>query len=592
MSLASMERELVREELAEPLRRVLGWLMSLENQPGQLLCPAHQIEHTGKSAGALVIACALAKHDPEADQDKLLDVARRLGKRLVGRLQREGDSTCFTFRPGRHDPYNCSNNVIDGGACSDALAELVQTFDERLEPGEREEFAQASIKHAQTYLRYAVMDKGIPAQKAWAMTGVAQAYGLSGHDVLELTVREGVQLLAAAQNEDGSFPYHPLDQKPGHAGASDVSAFYQSRVTAFTLFALQKVGLDPTSGSYDEPIRRGLEFLMALQGPDGRKVQGVEAKPWYWAGPYEVASHPFDTYALAEGWRLFRKFPLARGARLSFESWVAHLTAEGEPRDHMADAGTSYQCPAFWAGHASWMARSLPMLEKIYQLPDPPPVVGVGLALSVQHFASVDLVRLEDDEVVAWVRGARPPFNVHHGSPTGAGLLQVARKSDGELLLRRGAFGVWNEAEWIGRWGLVAPRRGWDAAGGEVRFGWWLARAAFRGARPVAALCAIPKILYRGVWRATSTRVTTAFDRTPQVELLNDGVVLDGRMGLADGSSVPATGFLRSFRVDGDGLVVEEHAQAAAKVRRLNYRLPKQARDVVHGEGRVSYRLS
>ena len=54
------------------------------------------------------------------------------------RLEREGDSTCFTFRPGRHDPYNCSNSVIDGGACSDALATFVLAFGDRLPAEERE----------------------------------------------------------------------------------------------------------------------------------------------------------------------------------------------------------------------------------------------------------------------------------------------------------------------------------------------------------------------------------------------------------------------------------------------------------------------
>ena len=57
------------------------------------------------------------KHGDEGEADALFAFARRVALRITSRLEREGDSTCFTFRPGRHDPYNCSNSVIDGGAC-------------------------------------------------------------------------------------------------------------------------------------------------------------------------------------------------------------------------------------------------------------------------------------------------------------------------------------------------------------------------------------------------------------------------------------------------------------------------------------------
>lgn len=582
---------LVRSELCTPLRAVLGWMLATEREPGELICPFHGIEHTGKSAGAVVIACALARHDPAGDQDELFDIARRVGLRIAGRLEREGDSTCFTFRPGRHDPYNCSNNVIDGGACSDALGEVVQTFGERLSAEDREALTHACVHHAQTYLRYAIIDKGIPAQKAWAMTGAAQAFDLVGHEVLHLAVTEGARLIGEAQHDDGSFPYHPLAASPGHPGASDVSAFYQSRVTAFAHFALERIGLDPAAEPHGESLRRGLGFLLAMQGPDGRKVAALEAKPWYWRGPYEVASHPFDVYALAAGWRVFRRRELAKGARAAWTSWRAHIGVDGQIHDHEPAEGRSYQCPFFWAGHASWMARALPDLDSIWNLEDDLPSGAAGMLLACEHYPDADLVRLEDDVVVAWVRGGRPPFNLHHGSPRGAGLLQVARKEDGKLLLAPGPFGAREEGEWRGGWGLPAPRRGWSAAGGEVRFGLWLARNAWRGKRPVEAFTAVPRILWRGVGRAMSPRASSAFDRSPSVQMLGDGVMLESRLALADGSPIPGTGLLRQFRVDGDGLVVDEHAQAAARVRRLGYNLPDAARDVVRSEGRLSYRL-
>ena len=103
----------IRNEILEPVQRVLHWMLRHRDKDGRIICPEHGIEHTGKNAGAIVMACELAPHTDFADE--LFDVAVQQGRRLVERLEREGESTCFTFRPGRHDPYNCSNNVIDGG---------------------------------------------------------------------------------------------------------------------------------------------------------------------------------------------------------------------------------------------------------------------------------------------------------------------------------------------------------------------------------------------------------------------------------------------------------------------------------------------
>ncbi len=56
---------------------------------------------------------------------------------------------------------------------------------------------------------------------------------------------EAVAELERIQHGDGSYPYHPLEWGAEHPGASDVSAYYQSRVTGFLLFAFERLGLDP-----------------------------------------------------------------------------------------------------------------------------------------------------------------------------------------------------------------------------------------------------------------------------------------------------------------------------------------------------------
>jgi hypothetical protein len=548
----------VSDALVEPLRRVLRWLVSHVDDEGRLICPDHEVEHTGKNAYVIVLAAELARRDPHADRDALRALAVTQGRRLVANLQREGDSTCFTFRPGRHDPFNCSNNVIDGGACSDALAELVQLFGPELSAEDREAFTRASVLHAQTYLRYAVLDKGIPAQSAWALTGVANAWRISQHAVLELTVSEGAGRLAGIQHRDGSYPYHPLDQGASHVGSGDVSAFYQSRVTGFLLYALERLGRNAARPPFRVQIAAGLEFLRALVGPDGVKVGGLEAKPWYWGAEYEVASNPFDVYTLAVGGRVLGDKSLIALARRSFDAWARHLGPDGAPRDHLPGQGRrrSYQCAVFWAAHAAWAARALGELEGVSATGADGPG---GLVIDVRHFANASLVRLEDSAVIAWVRGARPAGNVHHGAPRGAGLLRVVSKATHEDL-----FVAWPRAaapfsgEWsaqVGRWSRARARA---AVAGEVRFAGWLARAYARRGERLRALGTPLEVLRRGALEFGGARVSSAYVLDPTLDVHADGVTLHSGLAWRDGARVPGVEIVRTYRVEGDGLAVEE----------------------------------
>jgi hypothetical protein len=568
-------------------------MLSHRDSGGRILCPEHRVEHSGKNAGLIVIAAELARHAQGEDRDALFEAARMQARRLVANLQREDESTCFTFRPGRHDPFNCSNNVIDGGAASDALAAMVQTFGERLDAREREELVHASVLHAQTYLRYAVLDKGIPAQRAWAMTGVAQAFALARHEVLELAVTEGVGLLEGAQHGDGSYPYHPLEAGGAHAGASDVSSFYQSRVTGFLMFALERIGRDPANEVFRQPLLAGLDFLLALQGPDGIKCGLVEAKPWYWGAHYEVASHPFDVWTLARGWRHFGRARLADGAERAWRAWVAHLASSGEPRSHLPGPGRtkSYQCPMFWAGHASWIARALPDLEAISSRPAPPPVQGEGLEIAVTHFPDASLVRLEDGAVVAWIRGKRPPFNVHHGSPVGAGLVRVYSKAEGCDVHVPRSLDARIEGEWSGELGPFSLARGWRANAKELRFSLWLARNHLRGRRFSAAAVAPASVLWNGVLAFASKLVGSAFDRAPDLALLPDGVEVRSALARRDGTPILDSRLVRRFQVDGEGLAIEEHLESPGPARAMRYRPPSLARALVQEEHHVRYRL-
>ncbi len=559
------------------------------------MCPQHKVEHTGKTAGVIGLALGLRAHDPEADRAELLGVAVEQARRLVLNLVNEPDSPCYTFRPGRHDPFNCSNSVIDGGACSDALAQLVREAGDELSPADRESFQAASLCHARTYLRYAVLDKGIPAQRAWGLVGLAGACSLEGDVDLEKAAIEAVGVLEGVQFDDGAYPYHPKEWGGEHAGSADASAFYQSRVTGFLLESLRLLGRDPLDPIFAPPLRRGLSFLRALQGPDGRKCGLVEAKPWYWGAAYEVASHPFDVFALSRGHALFGGVELAVAAACAFRSWAKHVSPEGVLASHVdgVGRGESYQCPVFWAGHAAWIARCIPELDRALAVADThePTDPESSLDLQVTHFPVANLVRLEDAAVVAWVRGERPPGNVHHGSPHG-GLLQVVRKSDGKDLLERQRHAIAQEAEWSSKGGLFSLARGLRSGARELRFSLWLARADARAGELWRGVRRPFEMFKRGVLAFGSGEASTAFDREPELQSFADGVSLSSGLARRDGSASAGPRFSRSFRLAGDGLLVEEKLLDPKPMRGLVYRIPVAAEDIERSDRVLRYKLS
>ncbi len=594
-----MSERPIREELVEPLRRALGWLLSLRDARGAILCPEHKIEHTGKSAGAAVLAARLAKYDAPERRQAHLAAAIEQGRRLVANLYREGLSECHTFWPGRHDKFNSSNAVIDGGACSDALAELVETLGPELSDDDRKAFANASTLHARTYLRYAVLDKGVPAQRAWGLTGLAAAWRLSREPELEKAAIEAVGALEGVQNADGSFPYHPLEWGAPHVGAGDASSFYHSRIPAFAMFALERLERDARDPLFAKSIYSALDFAEALQGPDGVKCGLVEAKPWYWGAEYEVASHVFDVYAFARAGEVFRERRFTVAAVRAYRAWIEHLAPNGEPRSHMPGPGLrkSYQCPVFWACHAEWIARALPWLEASWDSVPKYERVGSGggIDLRIRAYGAVDLVRVEDDRVVAWVRGSRPGYNVHHGSPHGAGLLRVVRKSDGAKLLTRERLSAHQEGEWSGRFGSLSPARGWSACAGELRFSVWLARNHARGGRWRSALGAPFDVARRGGVEFASSEVSSAFALHSTTRIDGEGVSLTSELAHRGGQPVPGSRLERRFEVDGSGLIVRERLIQSGGARGIAFRFPAGAADRHEEPGAshaVSYRLA
>ena len=293
-------------------------------------------------------------------------------------------------------------------------------------------------------------------------------------------------------------------------------------------------------------------------------------------------------HALALGWRHFGRTSLGEAARASFREWVAHLRPDGMPTSHAAGSGRgrSYQCPLFWAAHAAWIARAARELDACLALPERPVPARGAIEISVGWFPDAQLARLEDAGIVAWVRGARPGVNVHHGSRRGAGLVRVYSKRE-----RRELLSPAGEAEWHGRSGGFAPARGWRSGARELRFSAWLARVDWRAGRHAAALARPVRVFSRGVLDYASASVSSAFELAPRATPLSDGFRLESRLAHRDGTPLASSRLERSFRIGAGALEVEEQLLDAGGAQAVEYHLPQAARDVQREPGRVRYIL-
>ena len=125
-----------------------------------------------------------------------------------------------------------------------------------------------------------------------------------------------------------------------------------------------------------------------------------------------------------------------------------------------------------------------------------------------------------------------------------------------------------------------------------MRFSLWLARNAWRAGRRLEALTWPARLFSRGVCAFAGRRVASSFALAPVSEASGDGLILESPLAWRDGTPVPHTSLRRSFRVDGEGLLVEERRIDAGGVRGLDYRVPERAHSVEREPGLVRYRLS
>lgn len=568
-----------RAQLVDQVAQRLGVLRGLSDflarqigADGVLRCPRHRVEHTGKNVYAAVIDL----HNWRYTREELyLERARRAVLRAVDNLGLDPESRVPVFLPGRVDPRNASTNSIDGGACADSIATLLEEAPDAFSSADRERCEAALVRHVEGYLRHSARDRPIPAQRLWAATGVARAARLLGRRDWAQDALAGCRLALQELAEDGVAPYIPLGSKDcTHPGLADASTFYHSRTPGFVMYVHDVLG-EPFAPVDRERLGRALDALLALRDGNGCKVLHNEAKAWYWNGAYEVASHPFDVWALQHGAALLGR-PLYRNeAGRAMEEWLAHLGPDGGVYSHHG-RGIDFQCRIFWSAHAAWIARVIHDVP-LSAAPRPP------LTLDLPHSG---LVHVESARFTAVLRGRHQRAGNLFGCDRGGGALQslVARPDPrlarGEELIGRRRFAAAPEGEFRlrpagGEGRLARLRRVLRGDRGDLRFRLFVARIEW-DAREWLHACAYPlrHVLLRS-WREASPWLGSHRDLQTGQRVEGDTVEFEGGLADRDGRRWPGATTRRRYVFRDDRVDLRDDLLLSGVHGRVAYRLPR-----------------
>jgi len=568
-----------RSQIVDQVALRLGLLRGLSDflarqigADGVLRCPRHRVEHTGKNVYAAVIDLYNWRYTRE---EEYLERARRAVLRAVDNLGLDPESQVPVFLPGRVDPRNASTNSIDGGACADSIATLLEEAPAAFSPTDRERCEEALTRHVEGYLRHSARDRPIPAQRLWAATGVARAARLLGRKDWAADALAGCRLALTELAPDGVAPYIPLGSKDcTHPGLADTSTFYHSRTPGFVMYVHDVLG-EPFSEVQRERLRAALDALVAMRDGNGRKVLHNEAKSWYWNGGYEVASHVFDVWALQRGAALLER-PLYRSeAGRALEEWIAHIGPDGGVVSHYG-RGIDFQCRIFWAAHAAWLAR---VIHDVPLHAAPRPALTLDLRAS-------GLVHVERPRCVAVLRGRHQPAGNLFGCDRGGGALQslVAfpdpRVMQGRELVLRERFEPVPEGEFAlrpagapGR--LRRLRAVLRADKGELRFRLFVAKVEWDAHEWLTALL-YP--LRHGLVRSLQDASPwLASQRDLQTGQRVEGDVVEFTGGLADrsGERWPGAATVRRYTFREDRVELRDSLTLSGVRGALRYRLPR-----------------
>ena len=436
--------------------RGLGRFFASHTDPtGGLVCPVHKREHTGWAAYGALVDHASWRYTREEDEAERAGASLR---RAVDQLGRRPGSDAELFLPGEGVP----GPAVEGAAVTDAVATLLWEAPE-LWPGDAATRARQAVeRHVDSYLAAVATDEPDAVVRMWAATGVAAAARLTGRDDWRAAALGACARLVDELSAEGVVPVV--------SGTHDPSPVRQGWPLAFLLYVHEVLG-----HAADAPTRAalgaGLDVLVALRDGLGRKLLRNDPCAAEWGGAYEVASHPFDAFALHRGGELLGRAELSAEAGLVAEEWQAHLSAlDGGVESHhgkgRAPAPANHWCRLAFSAWGVWMARVVASV----------PLHAVPRDEAWIDLPATGLLHVERPGYVAVLRGAGGPADDAGGCDVAGGSLQsLVFRSDpslgrGRELLAPMARGAVPAGSWQARRGQTLGLGGsvhgaqWDAA--------------------------------------------------------------------------------------------------------------------------------
>jgi len=526
-----------------------------------LRCPEHGVDHTGKTARAIVINCALAAHDGD---ERFIDRAVRVARAVTGRLgQDDAAGNAWVFFPGRHHPKNISTNVIDCGECVDALATLLHAAGDHLSHIDRARLEEAIRLCADTYLAPTAPGKPVINQRLWGAMGLAKASAVLDEPSWAQAARTAVERALAEMRSDGSFPYVADATAIGeHDGISDLTVYYHSRVIAFARYALDLIGDD----SHADELRRAVDFLVDVLRPDGVKPLALEGKRWFWDSDFEVGSAAYDAYALATD---------GRAATRRLAGIVAARSARAVGPDGFVDAsptGPAFVCRVFHTADLAWLARAH-MAAELEDLPTNPLLLEPNAPV---HHAEAGVVRIQSRKACAMLRTAKRPANgLVGGRVGGGGLVYTGRSENGWVNVLSSVCEPWMPE---GTWSLAPTSRQlptkFDKA---TRFRLHIARMHWRAGRRRYALRMLYRLFGPPAW-AAANRYASSHALDGNVTMQDDAVLITSWLARQDGEVHPDVETERRYEIRADRLSVADTVLVRQPIAGLAYHFPQASR--------------
>jgi hypothetical protein len=577
-------------------------------------CPEHRVAHTGKLARAAVLDLALL--DATGDETHWRRAVER-ARYVASRLAPDPEHGTLIYLPGRLDPRNCSNSVIDSGECTDALGRvLLHPHAAQLDEQTRQTLRDAVAQNAETYLRTAVVEKEITNQRLWGAMGLATAWQVEPREEWRDAIRRSIARSVAEQRADGSWGYQPDAPRYGaHPGAADLTVYYHGRCLAFLLHMVERVPEVDPSGEAERAVERGLRFLAAVTLPDGTKPLALEGKRWFWDGAYEAGSNAYDVFVLLRG---AARFGVPEWGDLGLRVW--ETLAHHQEKDGRIEATLprlegrrvdNFVCPDFHTADLAWTAQVMGELGEASRVGAPaerltsaetvwrgtsPRATSASAPQSMVNMESLGVIRLESSPVVALVRTHKLPANTQFGGAlAGGAIAAIARSDGGGVYLPREGEGSFILRARPGRREAIQNVRRFlkqNPPGREGRQWLFVARLLVTRGRPIAALSRLWRGYLAPLARSWEDAASAAWALASEVEEDGDQRVITATPARLDGSTpqwCAGVHTVRRIAVESDGLLVRDRLESGGVPGQrvtLGYVIPEVARHVeVSAEG-------